>query len=56
MFSGGIFLTTGNSDQVIRVYSLAGPLIEKICELESHMVGTLPLVSFLEQFTFLTQI
>ncbi|KAK2154938.1 hypothetical protein LSH36_253g03021 [Paralvinella palmiformis] len=34
---GGIFLTTGNSDQVVRVYSLAGPQIEKICELEAHM-------------------
>ena len=33
---GGIFLATGNSDHVVRVYSFNLGVPEKICELEVH--------------------
>lgn len=33
---GGMFLATGNSDHVIRVYFLHAQAPEKICELEAH--------------------
>ncbi|ESP01057.1 hypothetical protein LOTGIDRAFT_140025, partial [Lottia gigantea] len=33
---GGMFLATGNSDHVIRVYFLHATAPEKICELEAH--------------------
>ena len=36
---GGIFLATGNSDHVIRVYCLSAMTPEKICELEAHSVS-----------------
>ncbi len=35
---GGIFLATGSTDQVVRVYYLSGAQMEKICELEAHTV------------------
>ena len=34
--SSGIFLATGNSDSVVRVYCMAQSVPEKICELEAH--------------------
>ncbi|CAI9738520.1 PH-interacting protein-like isoform X2 [Octopus vulgaris] len=33
---GGIFLATGSSDHVVRVYCFMSTVPEKICELESH--------------------
>ncbi|RUS86356.1 hypothetical protein EGW08_005874, partial [Elysia chlorotica] len=33
---GGVFLATGNSDHVVRVYLLHATGIDKICELEAH--------------------
>ena len=36
---GGMFLATGNSDNVIRVYFLHPTTPEKICELEAHKVS-----------------
>lgn len=33
---GGIFLATGSSDHVVRVYSSVSGTPEKICELEMH--------------------
>ena len=32
----GIFLATGNSDSVVRVYCMSQSVPEKICELEAH--------------------
>lgn len=37
---GGIFLATGSSDHVVRVYCFMSTVPEKICELESHTVST----------------
>jgi WD40 repeat protein len=36
---GGVFLATGNSDHVVRVYFVYGNTQEKICELEAHTVS-----------------
>jgi len=36
---GGIFLATGSSDAVVRVYSFVGAVPEKIGELEAHTVS-----------------
>jgi len=36
---GGIFLATGSSDAVIRVYCFIGSVPEKIGELEAHSVS-----------------
>lgn len=36
---GGIFLATGSSDAVVRVYCSIGAVPEKIGELEAHTVG-----------------
>ena len=38
--AGGVFLATGNSDSVIRVYAFGAATFEKICELEAHNVST----------------
>lgn len=38
-FLGGVFLATGSTDHVIRVYYFSGNVPEKICELEAHVVG-----------------
>ena len=38
---GGMFVATGNSDNVIRVYFLYASEPNKICELEAHTVGAL---------------
>lgn len=35
---GGVFLATGSSDHVVRVYFVHGRTPEKICELEAHTV------------------
>ena len=37
---GGLFLATGNSDSVIRIYCLLSGRPEKIGELEAHTVST----------------
>jgi len=34
--TGGVFLATGSSDHVVRVYSSVTGTPEKICELEMH--------------------
>ncbi|XP_032613122.2 bromodomain and WD repeat-containing protein 3-like [Hylobates moloch] len=34
--SGGMFITTGSTDHVIRIYYLGSEVPEKIAELESH--------------------
>lgn len=39
ILSGGVFLATGSSDNVIRVYSYGAHTFEKICELEAHGVS-----------------
>lgn len=36
---GGMFITTGSTDHVIRIYYLGSEIPEKIAELESHTVG-----------------
>lgn len=36
---GGVFLATGSTDHVVRVYYFSGNKPEKICELEAHMVN-----------------
>lgn len=36
---GGIFLTTGNSDSVVRIYSYNFGRFEKIAELDAHKVS-----------------
>lgn len=38
---GGVFLATGSSDHVVRVYFVHGKTPEKICELEAHTVSIL---------------
>eukprot|EP00069_Balaena_mysticetus_P007152 bmy_19001T0 len=38
--SGGMFITTGSTDHVIRIYYLGSEIPEKIAELESHTIGT----------------
>ena len=38
---GGIFLATGSSDAVVRVYCFIGSVPEKIGELEAHTVSYL---------------
>ena len=38
---GGVFLATGSSDYVIRVFSFTALIPEKICELEAHTVSAL---------------
>jgi bromodomain and WD repeat domain-containing protein 1/3 len=35
---GGMFITTGSTDHVIRIYYLGSEIPEKIAELESHTV------------------
>jgi len=35
---GGVFLATGSSDAVVRVYCFVGVVPEKIGELEAHTV------------------
>lgn len=35
---GGMFITTGSTDHVIRIYYLGSETPEKIAELESHTV------------------
>ena len=40
MVTGGVFLSTGSSDQVVRTYCFTTHLPEKICELEAHVVST----------------
>lgn len=37
-FSGGMFLATGSTDHVIRMYYFGSEIPEKIAELESHAV------------------
>ena len=37
--SGGIFVATGSSDAVVRVYCFVGAVPEKIGELEAHTVS-----------------
>lgn len=37
---GGMFITTGSTDHVIRIYYLGSDIPEKIAELESHTVRT----------------
>lgn len=44
---GGVFLATGSADHVIRVYFLHATKPEKICELESHSVCFVELLSVL---------
>ena len=39
LISGGIFLATGSSDAVVRVYCFVGVVPEKIGELEAHTVS-----------------
>lgn len=38
IFSGGMFLATGSTDHVIRMYYFGSEIPEKIAELESHAV------------------
>ena len=38
---GGVFLATGNSDHVIRVYCFTTGVPEKISEIEAHSVSPL---------------
>lgn len=38
-FSGGIFLATGSTDDVIRIYYLGSGSPEKISELHEHTVS-----------------
>ena len=35
---GGIFLATGNTDHVVRIYSYTYGTFEKIAELDAHQV------------------
>jgi len=37
--AGGVFLATGSSDAVVRVYCFIGNVPEKIGELEAHTVS-----------------
>lgn len=39
-FSGGMFLATGSTDHIIRVYFFGSGQPEKISELEFHTVNT----------------
>lgn len=45
MCAGGIFLATGSSDHVVRVYGLSHGVPEKIAELEAHTVRELNIKS-----------
>ena len=49
-FSGGVFLATGSTDHVVRVFSLGGRVPEKICELETHSVSALNVQIYLFNF------
>lgn len=39
IFTGGMFLATGSTDHVIRMYFFGSETPEKIAELESHAVS-----------------
>lgn len=39
IFTGGMFLATGSTDHVIRMYYFGSETPEKIAELESHAVS-----------------